>query len=89
MVVIVGATVWTLSRKAAKPIDNILAASDKATTAAETLTASHIASEAVGVTNGSNCCLGHRHPAALLPENKGWLKHPAEFKKDRWVSGLS
>lgn len=73
LVVIVGATAWTLSKKAAKLKDNNPETAKTSIVAAKTLPAesSLIASEAVNEANSSNCCLGHQHPAALLPENKG------------------
>ena len=73
LVVIVGATAWTLSKRAAKLKDNNPETAKTSIVAAKTLPAesSLIASEAVNEANSSNCCLGHQHPAALLPENKG------------------
>ena len=87
LVVIVGATAWTLSKKAAKLKDNNPETAKTSIVAAKTLPAesSLIASEAVNEANSSNCCLGHQHPAALLPENKGEQKHTAESEKKIWT----
>ena len=73
IVVIIGATLWTLSRKAAEVDDISRFADNLNAPKAETFDLDHvlIVSKSVNPMSSKVCCIGQQHPAALLSENKG------------------